>query len=136
MPPTVEQLASCMKWAAANDLKEMVLNIGMSRITILRAGAQGPVEPPPLRVITTAPHQDQVEIAAPLAGLCYLAPEPGSPPFVNLGDRVAAGQTLCIIEAMKVMTPVTATNAGTVATILVENGDTVPAGTALMRITP
>jgi acetyl-CoA carboxylase biotin carboxyl carrier protein len=58
-------------------------------------------------------------------GTVYLAGEPGAKPFVQPGDTVGAGDTLLIVEAMKVMNPITAPRAGTVSTILVENGQPV-----------
>jgi len=64
-------------------------------------------------------------IKSPMVGTCYMTPEPEAPAFVKVGDSVKAGQTLLIIEAMKVMNPITATTAGTVQAILVENGQPV-----------
>ena len=61
-------------------------------------------------------------ITAPMVGVVYHAPEPGAAPFVRVGDQVKPGQTLFLIEAMKVMNPVAATVAGRVARILVANG--------------
>jgi len=60
-----------------------------------------------------------------MVGTCYLTPEPDAPPFVTIGDSVKAGQTLLIVEAMKVMNPITAPTAGTVKALLVENGQPV-----------
>lgn len=57
-----------------------------------------------------------------MVGTVYLMPEPDTPPFVKVGDTVKEGQTLLIVEAMKVMNPITATAGGTVKAILVENG--------------
>jgi len=64
-------------------------------------------------------------IKSPMVGTCYLTPEPDAPPFVTIGDSVKAGQTLLIVEAMKVMNPITAPTAGTVKALLVENGQPV-----------
>ncbi|WP_240956840.1 acetyl-CoA carboxylase biotin carboxyl carrier protein [Pseudopontixanthobacter vadosimaris] len=64
-------------------------------------------------------------IRSPMVGTCYLAPEPESPNFVSIGDRVAAGDTLLIVEAMKVMNPITADRAGTVTAVLVDNAQPV-----------
>jgi acetyl-CoA carboxylase biotin carboxyl carrier protein len=58
-------------------------------------------------------------------GTAYLSSEPGSAPFVRVGDTVKAGETLLIVEAMKVMNPITAPAAGTVQAVMVENGDPV-----------
>lgn len=67
----------------------------------------------------------RVEVRAPLVGTFYAAPQPGAPPFVSVGDTVEKGQTLAIIEAMKLMNPLLAECAGTVEKVLVANGDPV-----------
>ena len=64
-------------------------------------------------------------IKSPMVGTVYLAPEPGAKDFVSVGDSVKEGQTLVIVEAMKVMNPITADKAGTVKAILVENAQPV-----------
>ncbi|WP_239018282.1 acetyl-CoA carboxylase biotin carboxyl carrier protein [Sphingomonas flavalba] len=64
-------------------------------------------------------------IRSPMVGTAYLSPEPGARAFVSVGDSVAAGQTLLIVEAMKVMNPITAPSAGTVKALLVESGQPV-----------
>lgn len=64
-------------------------------------------------------------VKSPMVGTAYLTPEPGAAPFVSVGDKVAAGDTLLIVEAMKVMNPITAPNGGTVKSILVESGQPV-----------
>lgn len=61
-------------------------------------------------------------IRAPMVGTFYRAPSPGSPPFVEVGDKVNAGDTLCIVESMKMMNHIDADKAGTIEAILVENG--------------
>lgn len=73
-------------------------------------------------------------IRAPMVGTFYLSPSPESEPFVEIGDSVEEGKTLCIIEAMKVMNEVKAERSGTIEGILVENSDTVEYGTPLFRI--
>ena len=64
-------------------------------------------------------------IKSPMVGTVYLAPEPGASDFVKVGDSVKEGQTLLIVEAMKVMNPIAADKAGTVKSILVENAQPV-----------
>jgi acetyl-CoA carboxylase biotin carboxyl carrier protein len=75
-------------------------------------------------------------VESPTIGLFWRSPKPGAPPFVSVGDTVAAGDTVCIIEVMKLMTHVTAPVAGTVTAILIENGAMVEHGTALVLIEP
>ena len=64
-------------------------------------------------------------IRSPMVGTAYLHPEPGAEPFIKVGDKVAAGDTLLIVEAMKVMNPIAATGDGTVKQILIENAQPV-----------
>lgn len=74
----------------------------------------------------TAPEADTAgAMKSPMVGTVYLAPEPGASDFVTVGDSVKEGQTLLIVEAMKVMNPITADKAGTVKSILVENAQPV-----------
>jgi acetyl-CoA carboxylase biotin carboxyl carrier protein len=73
-------------------------------------------------------------VKSPMVGTAYLAPEPGKPVFVNIGDKVTAGQTLLIIEAMKTFNPIKATKAGTLAQVLVDNGQPVEFGQPLMIV--
>ena len=73
-------------------------------------------------------------VTSPMVGTAYRSPEPGAPPFVEVGTRVAAGQTLLIIEAMKTMTQIPSPRAGTVIAILVEDGQPVEYGEPLAVI--
>jgi len=73
-------------------------------------------------------------LTSPMVGTAYLSPEPGAAPFVKAGDRVNKGQTVLIIEAMKVMNPIQAPVAGTVKDILITDGQPVEFGEALMII--
>jgi acetyl-CoA carboxylase biotin carboxyl carrier protein len=73
-------------------------------------------------------------LTSPMVGTAYLAPEPGATPFVKAGDRVNKGQTVLIIEAMKVMNPIQAPVSGTVKDILIADGQPVEFGEALLII--
>jgi acetyl-CoA carboxylase biotin carboxyl carrier protein len=73
-------------------------------------------------------------VTSPMVGTAYAAPEPGARPFVEIGSRVTAGQTLLIIEAMKTMNQIPAPRSGTVVQILVEDGQPVEFGEPLMII--
>ena len=73
-------------------------------------------------------------VTSPMVGTVYLAPEPGAAPHVKLGDEVSQGDTLVIIEAMKVMNPIRAPHGGRVSSILVEDGSPVEYGQALMIV--
>ncbi|MGI0488092.1 acetyl-CoA carboxylase biotin carboxyl carrier protein [Pantanalinema rosaneae CENA516] len=77
-----------------------------------------------------------VEILSPMVGTFYRAPAPDEPAFVEVGDRIRLGQTVCIIEAMKLMNELEAEVAGEVLEILVQNGSPVEYEQPLMRILP
>ncbi len=77
-----------------------------------------------------------VEITSPMVGTFYSAPAPGEPPFVSVGDRIRTGQTVCIVEAMKLMNEIEADLAGEIIEILVENAQPVEYGQPLMRVNP
>ncbi|BCO31770.1 acetyl-CoA carboxylase biotin carboxyl carrier protein subunit [Thiohalobacter sp. COW1] len=74
------------------------------------------------------------QVTSPMVGTFYRAPSPGATPFVEVGQRVNAGDTLCIIEAMKMLNQIEADKAGTVVAILVENGQPVEFGEPLFVI--
>lgn len=89
--------------------------------------APAPVPAPaPAAAPAPAPAADHANaVRSPMVGTVYLTPEPGAAPFVTVGQSVKAGATLVIIEAMKVMNPITAPHGGTVTAILVENAQPV-----------
>ena len=74
------------------------------------------------------------EIVSPIVGVVYTASEPGKPAFVSVGDKVEKGDTLCIIEAMKLMNDVTSDVSGTITEILIENEQIVEFGQPLFKI--
>ena len=96
------------------------------------APAPSPSAPPPPPVVRS----DLQEITAPMVGTFYRAPAPGEPPFVEIGNRINAGQPVCVLEAMKLMNELEAEVSGEVMEILVENGTPVEFGQVLMRIKP
>jgi len=87
------------------------------------------VQPPP-----AAPADDLHVIKSPIVGTFYAAPNPESAPFVKVGDAVQSGQTVCIIEAMKLMNEIEADVSGEVARIMVENGPPVEYGEPLFAL--
>ncbi|MGB0991278.1 MAG: acetyl-CoA carboxylase biotin carboxyl carrier protein [Akkermansiaceae bacterium] len=74
------------------------------------------------------------EITAPMVGTFYASPNPESPAFVKVGDTISVGQTLCIIEAMKVMNEIKAEQSGTITAIVANDGEPVQFGDPLFRI--
>lgn len=89
---------------------------------------------PTAQTPAAAPEPKGTEVTAPMVGVFYAAPAPGDEPFVHVGSKVKAGETLCIIEAMKVLNEVTAEADGEVLEICVADGDLVEFGSCLMRI--
>lgn len=77
-----------------------------------------------------------VEVQSPMVGTFYRAPAPDAPPYVEIGDRVSKGQTLCILEAMKLMNELESEVSGTLREIAVENAEPVEFGQVLFRIEP
>lgn len=91
--------------------------------------AAAPVPPPTVE-------SDLLEITSPMVGTFYRSPAPDEPPFVGIGDRIQTGQTVCIIEAMKLMNELEAEVSGEVVEILVENAQPVEFGQPLIRVRP
>lgn len=141
MPIAIESLISSMEWAARSNLGEYAFEIDGRRVTLRRGAAGGPAtaavaavhQASAVPAMTTA-EADHHAIGAPLSGSVYLAKDTGSAPFVRVGDQVSKGQTVCLIEAMKVMTSVSADRDGTVVEIAVEDGAPVEAGDVLMKV--
>ena len=98
--------------------------------------APAPAEPAPAaQAPQAAPEEEEgYTVTAPMVGTFYAASSPGSPPFVQVGDRVEQGDVLCIVEAMKMMNQIEAEVAGTVKSIRVQNGDPVEYGQVLFVI--
>tara|TARA_A100001391_G_scaffold7621_2_gene4777 strand:+ start:30211 stop:30657 length:447 start_codon:yes stop_codon:yes gene_type:complete len=87
--------------------------------------APAATSPAPAAPAAPAPADMTNAVRSPMVGTAYMASEPNSPPFVAVGDKVKAGDTLLIVEAMKVMNPITSPKDGTVGEILVDNGEPV-----------
>ena len=87
---------------------------------------------------TSAPIDQKkwLDITSPMVGTFYRAPAPDDPPFVDIGDRITSGQTVCILEAMKLMNELEAEVSGQIVEILVQNGEPVEFGQVLMRVDP
>jgi acetyl-CoA carboxylase biotin carboxyl carrier protein len=101
------------------------------------AAAPGAIASPAATAAATQeddPAQHPGAVTSPMVGTVYLQAEPGSPAFVSVGDKVAEGQTLLIIEAMKTMNQIPSPHAGTVKRLLVEDGSPVEYGAPLMIV--
>ncbi|MGK7905607.1 MAG: acetyl-CoA carboxylase biotin carboxyl carrier protein [Synechococcus sp.] len=116
-----------------------ILPAAVASPTAEAAVAPAPVAPPPPSpavAISSEPPSHWVPITAPIVGTYYSAPAPGEPVFVSPGDRVSEGQTVCIIEAMKVMNELLAETSGRVTEILVKNAEPVEFGQVVMYVDP
>ncbi|AOW23186.1 acetyl-CoA carboxylase, biotin carboxyl carrier protein [Sphingomonas melonis TY] len=91
----------------------------------LAAAPAAPAAAAPVEAGAMAPAVSANAVKSPMVGTAYLAAEPGAKPFISVGQSVSAGDTLLIVEAMKVMNPIVAATAGTVRQILIENGQPV-----------
>jgi len=132
----IEKLAELLQ---RTGLTEIELSEGEARIRVAKQPAPVaatlpsavaplaamPVQTPAPAERTTADADHPGAIRAPMVGTAYLTPEPGADPFVAIGSEVKEGQTLLIVEAMKVMNPIRAPRNGRVASIMVTNGDPV-----------
>ena len=94
------------------------------------AAAEAPAAP----AAPAAPEEDLYEQKTPLVGTVYMAPQAGAAPYVSVGDHVAAGDTVCIVESMKMFNEITAECSGTIEEICVNNGQIVEYGQVLFRI--
>ena len=117
----------------AIEVKEGDQSISLTRPTPVYAAASvaAPVTSAPMAPAAKTP-RGAVE-SSPMVGVFYSAPSPGEPPFVNVGQTVSAGETLGIIEAMKIMNPIEATQSGVIEEILVKNGEVIQFGQPLFR---
>ena len=153
---TIEKLSKMMK---EYDLGEINLKQENTRLVLRRGvqiqqAVQMPQMPIPMAMAPSSPNLAaapaeatkadiavQIEkgpgsVTSPMVGTAYLSPSPGSPNFIKKGDTVKKGQTLLIVEAMKVMNPITASIAGTVEQIMVEDAQPVEFGEILVQIRP
>lgn len=156
----IEEIKELLRIFNESGVGELELQRGRDRLRIRRAGegAYAPVAAPAVVVhdaapgaspATTAapaavapaakppePDSGHVMVKSPIVGTYYDCPSPGAAPFVKVGDKVEKGQTVCIIESMKLMNGIEAEVAGVVTSKLVENGRPVEYGEDLIAIQP
>jgi acetyl-CoA carboxylase biotin carboxyl carrier protein len=149
----LNQLRALMEAMREFELDEMELENSEERIVLRRGSASAPVAiaPAPTYVThapsmvppapamapapaATADAADVVYVTSPFVGTFYRSSSPGGEPFVKPGSRVEVGQTLCIVEAMKLMNEIEAELAGEILEVLVENGKTVEYGDKLFKV--
>jgi len=135
----VQELAELL---STNALTEIEVEDGDRRIRVARhaaapAFAVAPAAPAPIAAQAAAPAVEEIHgeaLKSPMVGTAFLSPEPGAKPFFEVGDAVKAGDTLLIVEAMKVMNPITAPAGGVIKKIFVGDGQPVEFDQPLMII--
>ncbi|MBF0332954.1 MAG: acetyl-CoA carboxylase biotin carboxyl carrier protein [Alphaproteobacteria bacterium] len=136
----IRTLASLLDETGLNEIEydtgSLRIRVGRSAPPTVFAAHAAPAQP---AAIAAAPIVEDVAthpgaVHSPMVGVVYMSPEPGSAPFVKIGDTVTEGQTIMLIEAMKTFNPIRATRGGKVARILVGDGHPVEFGEALMVI--
>jgi len=148
----LRKLKTLIELVESSGIAELEIQEGEERVRITRAPAGGGVAapaaavPPPVQVAAAAAPPAAAEapaapeepeghvVRSPMVGTFYRASSPGAKPFVEVGDSVQVGDTLCIIEAMKLMNEIEADKAGVVKQLLAENGQPVEFGQPLVVI--
>ena len=134
----VRRMAALLQETGLGELeyetKELKIRVARPQVqmTALAAPAAAAASPVPVAPVAAPAAESGEAVSSPMVGTAYLAAEPGAAPFVQPGSRVAKGATLLIVEAMKVMNPITSPRAGTVKAVLVDNGQPVEYGQTLV----
>src|SRR5271165_533705 len=155
--PEFEQIEQLLRFMSEHNLEEFEYSRGDLRIRLKKPGTTAivgvPTPRPAAEIIVPgavpAPHSTDVPaeadlrggedlflVKSPIVGTYYASPSPGSEPFVKIGMYVESGQTLCIVEAMKLMNEIESETSGEVLRIFVENGQPVEYGQPLFGIRP
>jgi len=138
--PDADLIRALAALLTETGLTEIEYAVGNRRIRVARvlgalsAGSASAAASPPAAATRATALEHPGAVKAPMVGTAYLAPQPGDPPFVRLGDSVSEGQPLLIIEAMKVMNQIRAHRPGRIAQILVADAQPVEYGAVLMLI--
>ena len=139
----IYDLISCFDRSTAQTMKlsmqdfSIELTRGGVAASAPSATAAAPAAAPMAAAAAPAPARaDLPAVTAPLVGTFYAAPAPDQPPFVSVGDRVKKGQTVCLIEAMKMMSEIPAPCDCVIEAVLKESGDLVSFGEPLLRYKP
>lgn len=156
----IEQIRELLAIVSATDIAEFTIEIGEEKLTVKKALGGVPqvataytpqVDSPRLLPRQTtevktesssanADHGESnnglVPVTSPMVGTFYRAPSPTAPPYVEIGDRIAIGQTICIIEAMKLMNDMPTEVSGRIVKVCVDNGSTVEYGQHLFMVDP
>jgi len=133
--PDADLIRALADLLTETGLTEIEYAVGGRRVRVARAPGGAPTAlAAPVLPAAAGSIEHPGAVKAPMVGTAYLAPQPGAPPFVRLGDNVTEGQPLLIIEAMKVMNQIRAHCAGRVAQIVIADAQPVEFGSVLMLI--
>ncbi len=151
----IRKLKELVRLMVTNDLSELDLRDEQQQVTVKRGGNQAQpviqqvapavaapaaapaaVAPPAAAAPEPAADDGLVPIESPMVGTFYAKPNPEKPNFVSVGDSIGPDSVVCLIEAMKIFNEIKAERSGTVAKVLVENGDAVEFGQPLLLIKP
>jgi acetyl-CoA carboxylase biotin carboxyl carrier protein len=150
----LRKLKTLIDLVSESNISELEITEAEGKVRIVKAGAAAPVQyvqavgapvqaagasaPGPAPVATAAPAEAPVQaghaVKSPMVGTFYRSSSPGAPAFVEIGSQIKEGDTICIIEAMKILNEIEADKSGTVTQILVENGLAVEYGQPLFII--
>jgi acetyl-CoA carboxylase biotin carboxyl carrier protein len=145
-PGLTDDIAALAAVMTEHGLGKIQINVNGLRVVLSAPTSVAPSAVPPVITSVAADVADDTElvpngnasgfvVASPMIGTYYTAPRPGDEPFVRVGDLVAAGQTVAIIEAMKIMNEIQAERGGIVEEMLVSNGQPVEYNQPLIRLT-
>jgi acetyl-CoA carboxylase biotin carboxyl carrier protein len=149
----IRKIKKLIEMLEESNIAEIEIREGEESVRISRGGVGASTAPaltnaaPPVHATgaqppaPTAPAEEKAaetdsgfQVISPMVGTFYRSSSPGGTPFVEVGDRVASGDTLCILEAMKILNQIEADRAGTIAAVLAENGQPVEYGQPLFVI--
>jgi len=150
VPLTYKDVAEVLRIIDASSVDELILELDGARLVVRRNGAAGGTAAPatldpapdpapvaaPMAAPPQAPDDGRVAVRAPMVGTFYRRPSPAEPPFVEVGDRVAAGAAVGLIEVMKLFTTIEAPLAGRIAEVAVDSEAPVEYGQLLLLIDP
>jgi acetyl-CoA carboxylase biotin carboxyl carrier protein len=157
----IDQIKELIAIVAANEVAELTVEVGGEKVTIKKSGVavptmqsgsshmsfEVPARTEHKEVSKTTEHQEKpaepsestnglLAVTSPMVGTFYRSPSPNAPSYVEVGDRIAIGQTVCIIEAMKLMNDMPTEVAGRVVKVCADNGSTVEYGQHLFLVDP
>lgn len=142
---SIKEIQSIIKDFEASTLMTLELTMKDVSIRLSKNKTEEPASPPPVTTTRSeepkpSPDQpvhtqaDTMEITSPLVGTYYQSDAPGKAPFVKVGQKVAKGDVLCLVEAMKIMNEIVAPSDGVISDIIAKDGEAVGYGSVLMRL--